>query len=316
MAAVTSFLRMTGESRSAQMLDNGGWEVTETWQATFDGEVTDPLDFLGDPLLPGIGTAHPENALLFLKTAPNVVPPKGSVLRALNFTLVWSTLTLTSTQHDPERYENSTTATKSWSHRVVQEPVEEAYVSDDDGVTFSAGKIPIQNTVKDLIIPGITRNRYMPTCRYSRNELVVPAAVLSLPGVVNNDVFTLDGVSVGIGKAMIIAAPVSAVKRFETYSFRTVDYEILINTDGWDDKLLNRGFYNIYPGIKTRCMQKNGFADGTSDERPYVVSEEPVALNIDGEDRLNVEEGAETFEEHYRWFSHLTYTSFTALGFS
>ena len=59
MASVTSFVRMTGESRSAQMLDNGGWEVTETWQATFDGEVTDPLDFLGDPLLPGIGTAHP-----------------------------------------------------------------------------------------------------------------------------------------------------------------------------------------------------------------------------------------------------------------
>jgi hypothetical protein len=306
------------------MLDNGGWEVTEIGQAKFDGEVTDPLVFLGDPLLPAIGTAHPENSLLYLKSVPNGVPPIKGALNCINFTLVYSTLVLSAAdKHDPERYVDSTRATKSWSHRVVQEPVEKAYVSDDEGVTFSPDEEPIANKLNDLFVPGITRNRYMPLCHYSRNELVVPTGVLALPGYVNNDVFTLDGVSVPIGYALIVAAPVSALKRFETYSFRTVDYEILINTKGWDDRLLNAGFYclNMLTDVKERCKEKNGLADETGDERPLVNSEEPVALDIDGYDRRQIEDPPapfipDTFVPHYRYFRHLTRTSFTALGFT
>ena len=318
MANVVTFKRML-DSRSVTMLDTGGWEVTETWQATFDDEVTDPLAFLGDPLLPAIGTAHPENSLLYLKSVPNGVPPIKGSLKVLNFTLVFSTLVLAAAdKHEPERYVDSTRATKSWSHRVVQDPVEKAYVSDDEGATFSADELPVENTVDDLFVPGITRNRYMPLCHYSRNELVVPTGVLALPGYVNNDVFTLDGVSVPIGYALIVAAPVSALKRSETYSFRTVDYEILINTKGWDERLLNAGFYcfNITNGTKERCKVKNGLADETADERPLVNSEEPVALDENGLDRRQVEDAMGTFVPHYRYFRHLTRTSFTALGFT
>lgn len=320
MAACTSFRRLTGESRSATLQENGVWEVTETWQGIFDGEVTDPLDFLGDPLIPALWTPHPNNALLYLKGCPNVVPPIKDSLRALNFTLVWSTGILAAAdKHEPQKYEDSIRATKSWSHRVVQFPVEEAYVSDDDGATFSMDKIPIQNTMYDLVIPGVTRNRYMPTCRYSRNELVVPTGVLDLPGLINNDAITLDGKAVAIGTAMIIAAPVSAQKRDLVYDFRTVDYEFLIKEEGWDEKILNRGFYcrHIPSNVKERCKVKNGIADETADERPLVNSEEPVALDIDDHDRRQVEdELSGTFVEHYRFFRHLTYTSFGALGFS
>lgn len=316
------------------MLESGGWEVTETWQAKFDDEVTDPLDFLGDPMLPGVGTPHPLNSLLYLKNVPNGVPPKGSVLRTLNFTLVWSTLTLSSDKHDPSRFDDSLRATKSWSHRVIQEPVEKAYVSDDEGVTWSDDPGPIENTVHDLIIPGISGNRYMPTCRYSRNELVVPAAVLDLPGYVNNDTFTLDGISVAPNTAMIIAAPVSSWKRSEMYEFRTVDYEILIKEDGWDEKILNRGFYSYQIGthldehpVKKICKVKNGLADpedSESNEFPYKNVEEPVSLNVQGIDRHQHESYFDAhpelyplvFEPHYRWFRHLTYTSFAALGFT
>lgn len=319
MVSVIEFRRLTGESRSATLQDNGVWEVTETWQAQFDGEVVDPLVFLNDPMLPALWTPHPENSLLYLKGVPNVEPPNKSALRALNMTLVWSTAVLAAAdKHEPSKYEDSLRATKSWSHRIIQEPVEKAYVSDDNGATFSVSKVPIENTVHDLIIPGITRNKYLPTCRYSRNELVVPTGVLDLPGLINNDNITLDGRSVGIGQAMIIAAPVSAQKRYETYSFRTVDYEFLVNNEGWDDKLLNRGFYclGIHTGIKTRCLIKNGVFEGTSDERPLVPSEEPVALNSDSYDRRSREDAGGTFVEHYRFFRHLNYTSFNALGFS
>lgn len=300
------------------MQDNGVWEVTETWQAEFDDEVVDPLDYLGDAMLPALWTPHPENALLYLKGVPNVVPPIGGSLHHLNFTLVYSTGILAAAdKHEPSKYEDSSRATKSWSHRVIQVPVEEAYFSDDEGATFSATKRPIQNTAYDLIIPGITRNKYLATCRYSRNELVVPSGVLDLPGLVNNDSITLDGKAVGVGQAMIIAAPVSAEKRFETYSFRTVDYEFLINPEGWDDKLLNRGFYcfDRVTGVKQRCLVKNGLFEGSSDERPYIPSEEPVSLDVNSIDRRQREEvGA--FVEHFRFFRHLNFTSFSALGFN
>lgn len=319
MVAVTSWKRLTNESRSATLQDNGVWEVTETWQAKFDGEVVDPLAFNGDPMLPAIGTPHPENSLLYLKGCPNVVPPIKSSLRDLNFTLLWSTAVLAAAdKHDPGKYEDSTRATKSWSHRTIQIPVEKAYVSDDGGVTFSVTKKPIENTVNDLIIPGITTNKYLSTCRYSRNELIVPTGVLDLPGLINNDNITLDGKPVGIGQALIIAAPVSSDKRFETYSFRTVDYEFLLNPEGWDEKLLNRGFYckNLASGVKERCLVKNGMFEGSSDERPYIPSEEPVALDANSIDRRQREAVPAAFVEHYRFFRHLTYTSFSALGFN
>lgn len=326
MVAVVSFRRLTGETRSVQMLENGGWEVTETWQAQFDGQVDDPLVFLGDPLIPAIGTAHPDNALLYLKSVPNGTPPIDKALNAINFTMVWSTVVLAAAdKHDPGQYVDSDRATKSWSHRVVQEPVEKAYVSDYGGVVFSLFEEPIQNTVGDLFVPGITENIYMPTCRYSRNELAVPALVLDLPGTVNDDEFTLDGITVPIGQAMIIACPVSSLKRSESYSFRTVDYEILINKKGWDVKILNAGFYcyeadtlGFAAPTKKRALVRNGLADPTdedSDELPWVPCEEPVALDINGIHREQHTDPND-FEPHFRWFRYAGRTSFTALGFT
>jgi hypothetical protein len=313
----TSFTRLVKE-RSGSLNDQGIWEIREKWQAKWDYEVTDPLEFLGDPLLPSIGTAHPENALLFLKGVGGFAPPIDGSLMALDFVLIWATNGIAAAnRHDPDRYVDGLRATKSWGHRVVQEPVEKAFVSDDDGATWSDDELPVENTVDDLFVPGLTRNRYMPTCRYSRNELVVPVTVLELPGLVNNDAFTLDGRSVAIGQALIIAAPVSVPKRFETYEFRTIDFEILIRTEGWDESLLNRGFYcfGVTNGVKKRCLIKNGLADETEDERPYVYAEEPVSLDENGVDRTQYVD-PDTFVPHFRKFRYMQRTSFTALGFT
>jgi len=315
--AATSFVRQP-QGRSVSFTDQGIWEVREQWLATFDEQMDDPLTFLGDPLLPAIGTPHPDNPLLFLKGVPNGAPPSDKALRSMVFTLAWATNGIAAAnRHDPDRYIDGLRATKSWGHRVVQEPVEKALVSDDDGVTWSEDELPVENTVDDLFIPGITRNRYMPTCRYSRNELVVPVAVLDLPGIVNNDAFTLDGVPVEIGQALIIAAPVSAPKRFETYEFRTIDFEILIRTEGWDESLLNRGFYSfsVTNGVKQRCLIKNGLADESADERPYIYAEEPVSLDQAGVDRTQYST-PDDFVPHFRRFRYLQRTSFSALGFT
>lgn len=314
--AVTSFVRKP-EGRSYALLDSGIWEITELWQATFDAQVDDPLDFLGSSLLPAIGEEHPDQPLLYLKRVPNGKPPIDKSLKAIDFTLVWSTAGIAAAdRHDPDRYVDGTRATKSWSHRVVQEPVEKAYVSDDDGATWSTDKVPVANTVDDLYIPGITKNRYLSVCRYSRNELVVPASALSLPGLVNNDTFTLDGKTVTPGQAMIIAAPISSPKRFETYEFRTVDYEILLRPEGFDEELLNAGWncFDIDNGERRRCQEPNGL-DADGQERPWRFTEQPVSLDENGVDR-NQYADPNTFVAHYRKFRHLTFTSFSALGFT
>jgi hypothetical protein len=114
-----------------------------------------------------------------------------------------------------------------------------------------------------------------------------------------------------------MAAPVSVPKRFETYEFRTVDYEIMLREEGWDESLLNRGFYcfDATNGVKKRCMIKNGLADGSTDERPYVFAEEAVALDENGVDRTQYLD-PDTFVPHFRRFRYLQRTSFTALGFT
>jgi hypothetical protein len=317
--AVTSFVRKT-EGRSWSLLESGIWEVTELWQAKFDDQIDDPLDFMGSALLPAIGEEHPDQALLFLKRVPSGKPPIDGALKAIDFTLVWSTNGIAAAdRHDPERYVDGIRATKSWSHRVVQEPVEKAYVSDDGGETWSDDKLPVENTVDDLFIPGITRNRYLAVCRYSRNELIVPVDTLELPGSVNNDTVTIDGKTVLPGQAMILAAPISSPKRFETYEFRAVDYEIIIRPEGFDEELLNAGWncFDLENGERRRCQEPNGL-DDDGEERPWRFTEQPVSLDENGVDRYQypAETRDEDFVPHYRRFRHLRFISFAALGFT
>jgi len=309
------------------MNDQGGWECTEVWQAIFDVELVDPMEFYGDPALPAIGDQHPDNSTLRLLRVPSIVPPKESSLKALNCTLVWSTTRLAGGVFERNRYIDSTTADKSWSHRIVSMPVEAAYVSDEQDRTaresdsaWSDDPAPIANNLGDLFIPGITRNVYMPLCRYSRNQLTVPSATLMLPGKVNNDEFTLDGRPVAIREALIVAAPISVIKRFESYSFRTVDYEILLKEDGWDEEILNKGFFWLHPDgpTKERVRLPNGI-DEEGNDRPWTFAEEPVSLNVDGvylDQWVESGNDPDTFVPHFRYFRHMEEISFTALGFS
>lgn len=297
---VTSFTRLT-KGRSVGMTDQGIWEVREQWLATFDEEVTDPLLFLGDPLLPGLGAEHPENSLLRLAKVPSGQPPIDGSLHAIEFNLIWTTAA-PAPRFERDKFANGgEDYTASWTHRVITEPVEKAYVSDDDGETFSDDKTPIETILGEKIIPGLERNRYLPVCRYSRNELFVPFETLKFPGYVNTDFFTLDGLPVEPGQALVSSATISPEKRFEEFTFRTVDYEIIINEDGWDDKILHRGFFcradlhfltrdddgNVLPKAewewegKKRCMVENGNAEDAV-ERPFVESPEACVLNKRG----------------------------------
>lgn len=327
MPSVTE-IRYKYNGFSISMNSQGGWTVMQPLQAKFNAafdDETDPLDFVGDPMLPSIGSVHPNNSSLYLNSVVSANFEQNS-LSTILFMLEYSTVRISASQFQRDRYIDSTTSDKSWTHRQVAIPVEKAYVSDDAGSTFSASKKPIINTLGDLFIPGLTTTRYMPVCKYVRNELVVPTAVLTLPGSVNNDTFTLDGKTVTARQALIVACNVSSVKRFETYSFRTVDYEIVVKDEGWDEDLLNKGFYYWEPLVgggfkKSRVLIPNGI-DEEGNERPWIYAEEPVVLDSDGmylSKFLTLPGGGHTesdFVPHYRRFRHATERSFTALGFA
>ncbi len=317
--------RFKYEGFGISMNSQGGWTVMQPLQAKFDAafdDETDPLDFVFDPMLPSIGSTHPNNPSLFLNTVPSAAFERSS-LSTILFMLEYSTVRISGSQFQRDRYIDSTTADRSWTHRQVAIPVEKAYVSDDDGATWSSSEKPVQNTLGDLFIPGLTTTRYMSVCKYVRNELVVPSGVLTLPGRVNSDTCTLDGKTVTPRQALIVACNVSVVKRFETYSFRTVDYEIIVKDDGWDDSLLNKGFYYwdelVGGGFKkSRALVPNGI-DDDGNERPWVYAEEPVVLNLAGmhlQRHLQLGRSEADFVPHYRKFRYQPAISFSALGFS
>ena len=324
--AVVSFEKKH-DGRGVSMQPSGAWEARDRWQLIYDAEEPDPLAFRGSVLLPAVGEAHPDNADLILRGVSGQPAIDGS-LKAWNFDLTWSTIALEADRHDPQRYDDSTRATKVWTHRAVQEPVEEAYVSDDGGTTFSVSKGPVANTVGDVFVPGITRTKYLPVCSYSRNQLTVAAATLKLPGYVNNDSFTLDGISITAGQAMILAADVSAIKRDAVYEFRTVDFQIIIREEGWDDKILNRGFYVLVSvpivgigtiSVRQRALVRNGGTDA-GDEREWVEPTDPVtldanSLNQEMYQQLNPSDPS-GFTPHWRFFRHLNFTSFSSFGFT
>ena len=282
-----------------------------------DAETVDPLFFYGDPALPAVGVQHPENPWLRLKGVPSGTAIDKS-LTAWNCDLVWTTKTLDPDYHEPDRYDDSLRATKRWSHRILEEPVAKAYVSDDGGSTFGGSPEPVASTAGEIYVPGLTKNRYLPVCTYTRNELSVPSAILSLPGAVNSDSITIDGLAVTAGQALIASVEVSEWKRFFTWSFRTVTYEIVLKPEGWDDVVLNQGLIIIKSGTPERAMLYDGL-DVDSDERPLVQATEPVPLNSSSRNRDSYDTASPdytNFTPHYRVFRHLTYTAFSAYAFS
>lgn len=315
--AVASFVRKP-DGRTVQMSTSGAWEHTDRWLLTYDSKEPDPLAFRGDPGVFALGDEHPENSDLLLKRVANGRSVNKS-FTAWEFDLVWSTISLEPDKHDPQRYDNPLVATKSWGHQQVQEVVEKAYVSDDGGSTFSSEMVPVGSTEGDLFVnPALMTTRYLSVCNYSRNQLTVSATVLKLPGWVNSDSFTLDGLSVTAGQALCLSAAVSSVKRDILFEFRNVDFQIIIREEGWDDELLNRGVYiKNQAGNRQRAPLKNTDFD-ENDQRQWVFANEPVPLNADGqnEDYFAYYNPGDPFVPHYRIFRYRGRTSFNSLGFT
>jgi len=313
---------------------NGVFTVTEPVEVFTDlalspgATVTsDPLFFVGDPLFPTIGDVHPENSNIRFHNIGNGTPTneKKSVWR---FPLIYKSNQPSTTEQSgdsnqrDDEYVNSTIAKKSWSFKSVQIPRRRTPVSDDDGTTFTTADHPICTTAGEPLIAS--ESQYTPTCTYNRNELVVPASIMSLVGSVNTDAITIDGIPVTARQALISDVRITPWKTDKGVSFRTVTYTIMLKEDTWDLRVLNRGIYQKEVNQNKTIIEQapaNGrkpipitkpvllefFPSGTTDD-----FQNSATLPLDLNGSLD-EIGSKT---HFRRYLHPQLTAFSAYGFN
>jgi hypothetical protein len=74
---------------------------------------------------------------------------------------------------------------------------------------------------------------------------VVPTWILDYQDAVNSDAFTVDGVSIAAGKAKMQNVSVGPVERRSSTVFRTVNFTIHLQRDGWALQPLDAGFREL-----------------------------------------------------------------------
>jgi hypothetical protein len=85
----------------------------------------------------------------------------------------------------------------------------------------------------------------------TKNLSVVPAWILTYQDAVNNDSFSLDGITIGIGLAKMQRVSVSPVERRNGITFRVVTFQIHLQKNGWHLEPLDAGFREIASGSGT-----------------------------------------------------------------
>ena len=81
-----------------------------------------------------------------------------------------------------------------------------------------------------------------------KNLAVVPSWILTYQDAVNSDMFTVDGITVGVGLAKMQRVSVGAVERRNAITFRTVTFQMHLERAGWLLEPLDAGFRELGNG--------------------------------------------------------------------
>lgn len=120
----------------------------------------------------------------------------------------------------------------------------------------------------------------------SKNMASVPSWVISSQDAINSDVFSLGGLSIGIGLAKVQSVSVGEPQVRNGVAFRVVTFQIQVQRDGWTLNPLDAGFRELAWDGLTRINIYNPPSTGDTnggDERPTA----PVPLNGSGQAQAN-----------------------------
>jgi hypothetical protein len=172
--------------------------------------------------LPVIGNTHPSDANAYCQSL-QVQPISGW--------RVWRVTASYSTERQLNTSPTSDPAVITWN----TEQFQRVAVFDNDGDL-------IVNSAGDPFDPPLMMDDSRRVVTIQKNLAVVPTWILDYQDAVNSDAFTVDGVSIGIGKAKMQNVSVGPVERRSSTAFRTVNFTIHLQRDGWALQPLDAGF--------------------------------------------------------------------------
>lgn len=205
--------------------------------------------------LPIIGNTHPEDANAFC------------ISLQVENTNPWAGWTVTANYSDERTIDDTPTddaASISWGSEQFQKPA-----------VFDLSGNLIVNSAGDPFDPPAMMDDSRRVVTVEKNLAVVPTWILDYQDAVNSDAFTVDGVSIGIGKAKMQNVTVSPRQRRNGTTFRTVTFTIHLQRDGWLLDILDAGFREKVSGGR-RNIKNNGDGEAPTAPVPLDGSGQPI----------------------------------------
>jgi hypothetical protein len=225
-----------------------------TYQRQFrlltDSRSDGPYAIGSNASLPSIGSAHPEDASAWCRelTVENDEPYTGWIVTA-NY----------SSERELSETPTSDPAYITWDSEQFQRPV--LYDNTGDAVCNSAG---------GLFDPPAMMDDSRRVVTVQKNLSAVPVWILDYQDAVNSDQFTVDGVTIAIGKAKMQRVSVGPEDIRNGITFRQVTFTIHLQRDGWNLEVLDAGFIRKKPSDLT-ARESLYLDDGTEPAGPQML---------------------------------------------
>ena len=228
----------------------GARTYTRKFRVLSNDKTDGPFEVGSTSGLPLIGSPHPEDANAFCieLTVENTEPYAG-----------W---TVTANYSDERVIDDNPTddaAEINWG----SEQFQKVAVVDRDGNL-------IVNSAGDLFDPPAMIDDSRRVVTVSKNLATVPSWILDYQDAINSDTFTIDGISIGVGKAKMQAVTVGPKQRRNSTVFRTVNFTIHLQRDGWVLDILDAGFNRIPTGDTSNRVPIT--LDGVLPSAPYPLN--------------------------------------------
>ena len=219
-----------GENHASATNERGSRSYTRTFKLSTSSKSESAYDVGSHISLPVIGQPHPDDPFAFCTTlTPDPTDP-------------WRGWTVTAQYSDARTMSEDATsdgAVITWGSEQFQRPA--VFDRNGDFIVNSAG---------DPFDPPNMMDDSRRVVTVQKNLTVVPTWILDYQDAVNSDSFIIDGVTVAAGLAKMQAVTVGEVQRRNGNTFRSVNFTIHLQRDGWLLRPLDAGFREIaYGGL-------------------------------------------------------------------
>lgn len=222
--------------RDGEAEATGPRRYTESWRVVtdykYDGVVTVGAGFTSFTGV-GYGSTYHEDSSAWLQK----IHCKNESFSPY----VWIVTCNYSTERETSADPTIEPAIITWGGEQFQKPA--VYDRNGDAIVNSAGEF-----FEDP--PQMDDSRI--TAQIQKNVAAVPSWILTYKDAVNQSVFTLDGISIGVEVAKLQPPSIGQEQSRGGYAFRQLTLNMHFNPDTWALSILDRGYNEIDPDAPTK----------------------------------------------------------------